>query len=80
MDVARPVCGNRMRRLYENTTRTLFTSSSPTWAIRPPDGLTPATGSTIRRLVKLAPRTLAVMHGSSYSGAAAPVLESLAGV
>jgi len=41
--------------------------------------LTPATGSTIRRLVKLAPRTLAVMHGSSYSGDAAPVLESLAG-
>ena len=41
--------------------------------------LTPATGATIRRLAKLAPRTLAVMHGSSYSGAAAPVLETLAG-
>jgi len=40
---------------------------------------TPATGATIRRLAKLAPRTLAVMHGSSYSGDAAPVLESLAG-
>jgi flavorubredoxin len=41
--------------------------------------LTPSTGATIRRLAKLEPRTLAVMHGSSYSGAAAPVLESLAG-
>ena len=28
--------------------------------------LTPATGATIRRLARLAPRTLAVMHGSSY--------------
>jgi flavorubredoxin len=40
--------------------------------------VTPATGATIRRLAKLTPRTLAVMHGSSYSGAAAPVLETLA--
>jgi len=38
-----------------------------------------ATGATIRRLAKLAPRTLAVMHGSSYAGDTAPVLESLAG-
>jgi len=42
-------------------------------------GVTPATGATIRRLAGLAPRTLAVMHGSSFSGAAAPLLESLAG-
>ena len=41
--------------------------------------LTPSTGITIRRLAKLEPRTLAVMHGSSYSGDAAPVLETLAG-
>ena len=41
--------------------------------------VTSATGATIRRLAGLAPRTLAVMHGSSFSGAAAPVLESLAG-
>ena len=41
--------------------------------------VTPATGATIRRLAKLAPRTLAVMHGSSYAGDTAPVLESLAG-
>ena len=40
--------------------------------------LTPATGATIRRLARLAPRTLAVMHGSSYSGNAAPLLDSLA--
>ncbi|HEY7653578.1 MAG TPA: MBL fold metallo-hydrolase [Methylomirabilota bacterium] len=41
--------------------------------------VSPATGATIRRLAKLAPRTLAVMHGSSFAGTAAPVLESLAG-
>ena len=41
--------------------------------------LTPAAGATIRRLARLEPRTLAVMHGSSYSGAGAPVLETLAG-
>jgi flavorubredoxin len=40
--------------------------------------VTPATGPTIRRLASLAPRTLAVMHGSSFSGAAAPVLQRLA--
>src|SRR5499426_956371 len=40
--------------------------------------VTPATGATIRRLAALRPRTLAVMHGSSFSGEAAPVLESLA--
>jgi flavorubredoxin len=40
--------------------------------------LTPATGATIRRLAALGPRTLAVMHGSSFSGAAASTLESLA--
>jgi hypothetical protein len=44
------------------------------------DRLTPTTGATIRRLASLGPRTLAVMHGSSYSGAAAPALESLAAV
>ena len=41
--------------------------------------VTPATGATIRRLAELQPRTLAVMHGSSFSGDTAPVLESLAG-
>jgi flavorubredoxin len=42
-------------------------------------GVTPATGATIRRLAQLTPRTLAVMHGSSFQGAAGPVLETLAG-
>lgn len=42
--------------------------------------LTPKTGPTIRRLAALAPRTIAVMHGSSISGAApVPSLEALAG-
>jgi hypothetical protein len=30
--------------------------------------LTPATGPTIRRLAELQPRTLALMHGSSFAG------------
>ena len=41
--------------------------------------LTPSTGATIRRLAGLRPRALAVMHGSSFAGDTAPVLESLAG-
>jgi flavorubredoxin len=40
--------------------------------------LTPATGSTIRRLADLHPRTLAVMHGSSFDGDASQALRDLA--
>jgi flavorubredoxin len=40
--------------------------------------LTPHTAPTIRKLAALEPRTLAVMHGSSFSGAGRSVLESLA--
>jgi flavorubredoxin len=40
--------------------------------------LTPSTAPTIRRLAELAPRTLAVMHGSSYEGDAAAALIDLA--
>jgi flavorubredoxin len=42
-------------------------------------GVTPATGPTIRRLAALKPRTLAVMHGSSFSGDGGALLERLAG-
>lgn len=38
----------------------------------------PATGATIRRLAALRPRTLAVMHGSSFAGDGAAQLERLA--
>jgi flavorubredoxin len=40
--------------------------------------LTPATGATIRRLATLRPRTLALMHGSSFTGDTTPLLETLA--
>jgi flavorubredoxin len=40
--------------------------------------LTPSTAPTIRRLAELAPRTLAIMHGSSYGGDAATALLDLA--
>lgn len=40
--------------------------------------LTPTTAPTIRRLAELAPTTLAIMHGSSYSGDAAKTLLALA--
>ncbi|MGH9299559.1 MAG: hypothetical protein ACRDZT_06550 [Acidimicrobiales bacterium] len=40
--------------------------------------LTPNTAPTIRRLAELAPRTLAVMHGSSFGGDAAKVMLALA--
>ncbi len=41
--------------------------------------LHPGMGATIRRLAALAPRTLAVMHGSSFAGDGAGALEALAG-
>ena len=41
--------------------------------------LSPATGATIRRLAALRPRTLAVMHGSSFAGDGGAALETLAG-
>lgn len=40
--------------------------------------LTPTTGSTIRRLADLNPRTLALMHGSSFAGDCAGALGALA--
>jgi hypothetical protein len=40
--------------------------------------LTPHTASTIRRLAELQPTTLAIMHGSSYSGEAGKALVGLA--
>jgi hypothetical protein len=41
--------------------------------------LNPSTGKTIRRLAELAPRTLAIMHGSSFTGDGAAALRVLAG-
>ncbi len=41
--------------------------------------LHPGMGGTIRRLSALAPRTLAIMHGSSFSGDGAAALQALAG-
>jgi flavorubredoxin len=40
--------------------------------------LNPAMGATIRRLAKLAPQTLALMHGPSFSGNGAAALRELA--
>ena len=40
--------------------------------------LSPAVPATLRRLAETAPRTLAVMHGSSFSGDGATVLRELA--
>ncbi len=40
--------------------------------------LNPAMGTTIRELAKLAPRTLALMHGPSFSGNGAAALRALA--
>jgi hypothetical protein len=40
--------------------------------------LHPSMGATIRRLGTLAPRTLAIMHGSSFAGDGAAALRALA--
>jgi flavorubredoxin len=43
-----------------------------------PTSLGPFVGSTIRRLAELSPSTLAIMHGSSFSGDGAAALNALA--
>jgi flavorubredoxin len=40
--------------------------------------LTPTTGATIRKLADLRPKTLAIMHGSSFNGDTARSLRQLA--
>ena len=40
--------------------------------------LNPGMGATIRRLAELSPRTLALMHGPSFSGDGAAALRALA--
>jgi flavorubredoxin len=40
--------------------------------------LTPTTGSTIRKLAGLSPKTLAIMHGSSFNGDAVRAINDLA--
>jgi hypothetical protein len=40
--------------------------------------LNPTTAKTIRKLAELAPRTLAIMHGSSFAGDGATALRTLA--
>jgi flavorubredoxin len=40
--------------------------------------LTPSTGATIRKLADLSPKTLAIMHGSSFNGDAGQALRDLA--
>jgi flavorubredoxin len=40
--------------------------------------LTPQTAPTIRRLADLGPKTLAVMHGSSFAGDSGAILKALA--
>lgn len=40
--------------------------------------LTPSTGRTLRRLAALAPRTLAIMHGSAFRGDGRAMLDALA--
>jgi hypothetical protein len=41
---------------------------------------TPYTDSTMQRLAELAPRTLALMHGSSFRGDGRKAIEDLAAV
>jgi hypothetical protein len=41
---------------------------------------TPYTGATLERLAALQPRTLAIMHGSSFEGDGTAAIHGLAGV
>ncbi|HSV04565.1 MAG TPA: MBL fold metallo-hydrolase [Phenylobacterium sp.] len=60
------------------THESLVAAAAATEAMFRSTSLTPQTAPTIRRLAGLAPRTLAVMHGSCFSGDGARELQALA--
>ena len=52
---------------------------APSWGqlLLQVQSLNPSMGNTIRRLAELTPRTLAIMHGSSFVGDGAAALRAL---
>ena len=74
-------CGDLMTRLGDDVP---LSSGDPIEAAAEAEDLfhatclTPTTGATIRNLAALNPTTLAIMHGSSFSGDGAAALDGLA--
>src|SRR5271170_7550958 len=64
-------CGDLLSQVGDGpalATASPFEAATQTEDMFGSTGLTPNTAPTIRRLAELAPRTLAIMHGSSYEG------------
>jgi len=75
------LCGDLFTQLGDGlavTTDDIVESASQAEDVFGASCLTPTTGSTIRTLAELAPSTLAVMHGSCFSGDGAGALLALA--
>ncbi len=75
------LCGDLFTQLGDGPAVTgddLLEAASQAEDVFRPSCLAPTTGSTIRGLADLAPSTLAVMHGSCFSGDGAGALRALA--
>jgi flavorubredoxin len=75
------LCGDLLSQVGDGpavTTNDLLDAAARTEDMFGATCLTPTTAPTIRRLAQLAPTTLAIMHGSSYTGDAAKTLLALA--
>jgi flavorubredoxin len=75
------LCGDLLTQLGDPpalTTDDLLPGAAAAEDLFRASSLTPASGPTVRALADLAPSTLAVMHGSSFSGDGAGALRALA--
>jgi flavorubredoxin len=75
------LCGDLFTQLGDGmavTTDDIVAAASQAEDVFGASCITPTTGATIRKLAELAPSTLAVMHGSCFSGDGAGALRALA--
>ncbi|MGJ0622376.1 MAG: MBL fold metallo-hydrolase [Methylocystis sp.] len=74
-------CGDLLTQIGQGpalVTESVLSAAIAAESVFQATALTPATGPTIRMLATLAPRRLAMMHGSSYEGDCATLLSELA--
>src|SRR5205823_13184231 len=74
-------CGGLLSQVGQGpalTNNDVIDAAGPTEDMFRSTCLTPSTAPTIRRLAELEPKTLAIMHGSSYNGDGAKALLALA--
>jgi hypothetical protein len=75
------LCGDLLSQVGNGpaiTSEPIFEAAMQTEDMFQPTCFTPNTAPTIRKLAELQPKTLAIMHGSSYEGDCAKALLALA--